>query len=26
MTKFDAKALPEKDAKEVAEYILKTFK
>jgi cytochrome c6 len=26
MTKFDAKALPEKDAREVAEYILKTFK
>lgn len=26
MTKFDAKALPDKDAKEVAEYILKTFK
>ncbi|MBT0651620.1 c-type cytochrome [Geomobilimonas luticola] len=26
MTKFDAKALPEKDAKAVAEYILKAFK
>jgi cytochrome c6 len=26
MTKFDAKALPDKDAKEVAEYVLKTFK
>lgn len=26
MTRFDAKSLPEKDAKEVAEYILKTFK
>ncbi len=26
MTKFDAKSLPDKDAKEVAEYILKTFK
>jgi cytochrome c6 len=26
MTKFDAKALPDKDAKAVAEYILKTFK
>jgi len=26
MTKFDAKTLPDKDAKEVAEYILKTFK
>ena len=26
MPKFDKKALPDKDAKEVAEYILKTFK
>lgn len=26
MPKFDAKALPDKDAKQVAEYILKTFK
>ena len=26
MPKFDEKALPDKDAKEVAEYILKTFK
>lgn len=26
MTKFDATALPDKDAKAVAEYILKTFK
>ncbi len=26
MTKFDEKALPEKDAQAVAEYILKTFK
>lgn len=26
MPKFDAKALPDKDAKDVAEYILKTFK
>jgi cytochrome c6 len=26
MTKFDEKSLPEKDAKEIAEYILKTFK
>jgi cytochrome c6 len=26
MPKFDAKGLPEKDAKELAEYILKTFK
>lgn len=26
MPKFDAKALSDKDAKEVAEYILKTFK
>ncbi len=26
MPKFDAKSLPDKDAKEVAEYILKTFK
>ena len=26
MTKFDEKALPDKDAREVAEYIMKTFK
>ncbi len=26
MTKFDEKTLPDKDAKEIAEYILKTFK
>jgi cytochrome c6 len=26
MTKFDEKTIPEKDAKEIAEYILKTFK
>ena len=26
MTKFDAKSLPDKDAKAVAEYIIKTFK
>jgi cytochrome c6 len=26
MTKFDAKSLPDKDAKEIAAYILKTFK
>lgn len=26
MPKYDAKALPEKDARELAEYILKTFK
>jgi cytochrome c6 len=26
MSKFDTKSLPDKDAKEVAEYILKTFK
>ncbi len=26
MTKFDAKELPDKDAKAVAEYVLKTFK
>jgi cytochrome c6 len=26
MTKFDEKTLPDKDAKEVAEYIMKTFK
>lgn len=26
MTKFDEKMIPEKDAKEIAEYILKTFK
>jgi cytochrome c6 len=26
MTRFDAKGLPDKEAKEVAEYILKTFK
>ncbi len=26
MTKFDAKSLPDKDAKEIASYILKTFK
>ncbi|HLO25569.1 MAG TPA: c-type cytochrome [Geobacteraceae bacterium] len=26
MPKFDAKALPDKDAREVAEYIMKTFK
>jgi cytochrome c6 len=26
MTKFDAKALPDKDAKAVAEYVLKAFK
>ena len=26
MSKFDAKALPDKDAHEVAEYVLKTFK
>lgn len=26
MTKFDAKTLPDKEAKAVAEYILKTFK
>lgn len=26
MTKFDAKAVPDKDAKKIAEYILKTFK
>ena len=26
MTKFDAKAVPDKDAKMIAEYILKTFK
>ncbi|RQW77312.1 MAG: cytochrome C [Geobacter sp.] len=26
MTKFDAKTLPDKEAKEVAEYVLKTFK
>ena len=26
MTRFDDKSLPEKDAKEIAEYILKTFK
>ncbi|MBF0506967.1 MAG: c-type cytochrome [Nitrospirae bacterium] len=26
MTKFDAKTLPDKDANEIAQYILKTFK
>lgn len=26
MTAFDAKAIPDKDAEEIAEYILKTFK
>ena len=26
MTVFDAKTLPDKDAKEIAEYIIKTFK
>jgi cytochrome c6 len=26
MTRFDAKTIPDKDAKEIAEYILKTFK
>jgi cytochrome c6 len=26
MTKFDEKTVPDKDAKEIAEYILKTFK
>lgn len=26
MTKFDAKTIPDKDAKQIAEYILKTFK
>ena len=26
MTKFDAKAVPDKEAKAIAEYILKTFK
>lgn len=26
MTKYDMKSLPDKDAKEVAEYIMKTFK
>jgi cytochrome c6 len=26
MTKFDAKSLPDKDAKEIAAYVLKTFK
>jgi cytochrome c6 len=26
MTKFDEKTIPDKDAKEIAEYILKTFK
>jgi len=26
MTKFDAKTLPDKDAKEIAEYEMKTFK
>lgn len=26
MNKFDEKTLPEKDAKEIAEYVLKTFK
>jgi cytochrome c6 len=26
MTKFDEQSLPDKDAKEVAEYVLKTFK
>jgi cytochrome c6 len=26
MPKFDAKSLPDKDAKEVAEYVMKTFK
>ena len=26
MTKFDAKTLPDKEAKEIAEYVLKTFK
>ena len=26
MTKFDKKTLPDKDAKKIAEYILKTFK
>ena len=26
MTAFDARSLPDKDAKEVAEYIMKTFK
>ncbi len=26
MTTFDTKALPDKDAKEIAEYIIKTFK
>jgi cytochrome c6 len=26
MTKFDAKTIPDKDAKAIAEYILKTFK
>ena len=26
MTKFDAKTLPEKDAKEIAEYLQKSFK
>ncbi len=26
MTKFDEKTIPDKDAKEIAEYIIKTFK
>ncbi len=26
MTKFDEKTLPDKDAKEIAEYVMKTFK
>ena len=26
MTKFDTKTIPDKDAKEIAEYVLKTFK
>jgi len=26
MTRFDAKTIPDKEAKEIAEYILKTFK
>ena len=26
MTKFDAKTIPDKDAKAIAEYVLKTFK
>jgi cytochrome c6 len=26
MTKFDAKTIPDKEAKEIGEYILKTFK